>query len=498
MSLKPRIDKVRPGDLRYRDLAMRNAYGRAPGEPDVIYVARTADEVVAALRDAVDSGLRLAVRGGGQCHEDFVANAEVRAVIDTGLMSEIGWDRERQAFRVECGATLGELYRQLFLGWGVMLPAGVSPDVGVGGHILGGGYGFFARRYGLAVDHLEAVEVASVDAERRVRLVTASRDPADPHHDLWWAHTGGGGGNFGIVTRYWLRSPNAVGPAPEDALPRPSPVIRRFNASWAWADMDAQRFARLVENHGAWCEVHSAPGCPETKLYATLALTRRASGQISARGVCSGDDSLVNAYIAALDEGVGGVAGPTIETVPFLAFALYPLPGFVKTSPAPRLGKMKDAFLKRGLTRRQIDAAYRRLTDPADPGVMAVLGLGTYGGAVNAVAPDATASAQREAVMTLYCTAGWSDPADEAATLAWLRALYSELFAETGGVPVPGDVADGAFINHPDRDLADPEWNRSGVPWSTLYYKDNYPRLQRVKAAWDPLNVFRHALSIQA
>jgi FAD/FMN-containing dehydrogenase len=53
------------------------------------------------------------------------------------------------------------------------------------------------------------------------------------------------------------------------------------------------------------------------------------------------------------------------------------------------------------------------------------------------------------------------------------------------------------MINHPDVDLADPEWNTSGVPWHTLYYKDNYPRLQRIKSLWDPRNVFHHALSIR-
>jgi aclacinomycin oxidase len=63
---------------------------------------------------------------------------------------------------------------------------------------------------------------------------------------------------------------------------------------------------------------------------------------------------------------------------------------------------------------------------------------------------------------------------------------------------VPGDAYDGALINHPDVDLADPMCNRSGVPWHTFYYQANYARLQRIKAKWDPQNVFRHALSIRA
>jgi FAD/FMN-containing dehydrogenase len=69
--------------------------------------------------------------------------------------------------------------------------------------------------------------------------------------------------------------------------------------------------------------------------------------------------------------------------------------------------------------------------------------------------------------------------------------------ARTGGVPVPNDANEGSYINYPDVDLADPEWSTSGVPWHTLYYKGNYPRLQRVKARFDPKNVFRHPLSIE-
>ncbi|MGH7556966.1 MAG: BBE domain-containing protein, partial [Gemmatimonadota bacterium] len=130
------------------------------------------------------------------------------------------------------------------------------------------------------------------------------------------------------------------------------------------------------------------------------------------------------------------------------------------------------------------------------PGGM--FGLVTYGGKDNTVAPDATASAQRDSILSMACMAGWQDPGEEARTLDWVRAFYNELFADTGGVPVPGEACDGAMINHPDVDLAEPKLNTSGVPWHRLYYKDNYPRLQRVKARWDPGNVFHHPLSIRA
>ena len=124
--------------------------------------------------------------------------------------------------------------------------------------------------------------------------------------------------------------------------------------------------------------------------------------------------------------------------------------------------------------------------------------MATYGGKVNTVQPDATASAQRDCILDVACNTGWINPESAAPSLAWVRNFYKDLFPASGGVPVPNEQTDGCMINHPDTDLADPEWNQSGVPWYTLYYKENYRRLQNVKAKWDPLNIFYHALSIRA
>lgn len=63
---------------------------------------------------------------------------------------------------------------------------------------------------------------------------------------------------------------------------------------------------------------------------------------------------------------------------------------------------------------------------------------------------------------------------------------YRDVYADTGGVPVPNDVNDGSYINYSSADLVDPAWNTSGVPGRTLYYEDNYPRLRQAKARWGP------------
>lgn len=113
------------------------------------------------------------------------------------------------------------------------------------------------------------------------------------------------------------------------------------------------------------------------------------------------------------------------------------------------------------------------------------------------MAPDATAVAQRDSLLKCYLGTYWSEPDEDDRHIERLRALYAELFAATGGVPAPGEATDGSYINYPDADLADERLNTSGVPWHVLYFKDNYARLQRAKAAWDPKDVFRHALSVR-
>jgi len=158
--------------------------------------------------------------------------------------------------------------------------------------------------------------------------------------------------------------------------------------------------------------------------------------------------------------------------------------------------KLKDALLRKRFTDRQIDVAYEHLTR-TDHDVALTWGMATYGGAVNAVSPDATASAHRDSILTTSVSAGWENPQAEETALTWTRRFYRDLFTDTGGVPAPSEGTSGASINHPDVDVADPAWNTSGVPWHTLYYRDNYPRLQQIKDRWDPLNIFHHALSIR-
>jgi hypothetical protein len=163
--------------------------------------------------------------------------------------------------------------------------------------------------------------------------------------------------------------------------------------------------------------------------------------------------------------------------------------------PNDKCGKYKSAYMRRPLPPEQVTALWRGLTEDRETPREAVVQIDSYGSAVNRVRPEETAMAQRDSIMKLQHQIYWPQDQDGTDHLRWIRALYRNMYP--GGVPVPGETTDGCYINYPDLDLSDPAWNTSGVPWSTLYYGGNYPRLQRAKRRWDPRDVFRHGQSIE-
>src|SRR6266705_486049 len=234
--------RIGPDDPRYLAVVDKRFNKRFRASPYYVRLVSSTDQVVSAVQDAVREGRRLVVTSGGHCLEGFVSNPEVRVIVDVSPMKRVYYDAERGAVAVECGATVGETFRALFEMWGVVVPLGEHPDIGMGGHVVGGAFGFLCRQLGLAADYLYAVEVVTVDEDERASSVVATRATSDPNRDLWWAHTGGGAVNFGIVTRYWFRSPDASSNDPAALLPRAPESITTFRAEWNWSDIDHRSF----------------------------------------------------------------------------------------------------------------------------------------------------------------------------------------------------------------------------------------------------------------
>ncbi|WP_278261953.1 FAD-binding protein [Nocardia sp. AG03] len=480
------------GDTDYLPLSLRGYNRRFQARPDRIYVPTTAEEVRTAVARAVAENSTIAARSGGHCFDDFVDHAATRSLIDLGKLTAVDWDERHRAFSVGAGADLGSVYDALHR-WGVTVPGGICLGVGMGGHVTGGGYGPLSRRFGLVADHLAGVEVVTVDADGSARTVTAVKD--GPEHDLWWAHTGGGGGNFGVVTRFLLRSPDSDGSDPAHALP--VPPRRMLNARLTLPIATEDSFVRFLSNYLGFFARHRAPGDDFAGLYAPLMF--HTTGTAAAEMLILLDADAPDArarfdeFVAAVCEGVqpGAIVLPVTE----LSYSdtvrqVY----YAKGVNSTRV-KVKAAYLRNPYTPDQLRIFYRYLTDPAFLGESQLEFL-PFGGAINAVSADATAMPARDSFMKMLIHASWRLPHDDERYLRWAREMYREVHAGTGGVPVPNENYGGSYINYPDPDLADPAWNTSGLPWHAFYYGENYPRLQRIKATWDPRDTFRHALSI--
>lgn len=249
------------------------------------------------------------------------------------------------------------------------------------------------------------------------------------------------------------------------------------DVSWSWDDLDEASFTRLLRNFTEWHARNSAPDSPGRFLFSQLKTMHKAAGyfrmstQVDAAAPDA--DRLLDDYLAAISEGTGVTyhVGDRYRA-PWL-YAVTEWSGFVEAS-VPRW-KSKSAYVREVMPEEQLRAVYRQLTRDDYPGPYGMIAIVGFGGKINEVAPGDTATAQRDSIAKmLYCSL-WSDPADDALHQRWIREAYEDVYASTGGVPRPGGVNDGCYINYADADLADPALNRSGIPWHELYFKGNYP-----------------------
>ncbi|MFD5478223.1 FAD-binding oxidoreductase [Streptomyces hawaiiensis] len=538
--------EIRPDDARY-DALRRGFNQRWIAQPDYVVVATSADDVTAALgkflSNPANATRRITVRSGGHCYENFVSAKDVGVIIDVSQMNRVYFDASMNAYCVEAGATNWHTATQLYRSSGRALPGGSCYSVGSGGHISGGGYGLLSRTFGLTVDYLHAVEVVTAADGKTPHTTVARKDSSDAAlRDLWWAHTGGGGGNFGVITRYWFRD-----------LPEPPAQVLLRSVAWKWKDFRKRPhlFKSLVRRYGEFFAHEHAGTGPDwihrngySDMFTLLKLTHMSAKKVGLIVQMDGTDEDSPArlkdfldwlthgfsaggkqYIAetVLDQQIGEHPGQKELFIPTRLPWLTATQSLNDSGPN-RCGKYKSAYHTKAFTEHQIDAIHRHLTADGYSNPDALLQIDSYGGMVNDIAQDATAVPQRSSVLKLQYQAYWTwdkdadkneiydyrdaeqDPTIAAPHLSWIRNFYRDVYHSTGGVPAVPDPAlpasqssntDGCYVNYPDIDLNDQNLNTSGQPWHQLYYKTNYARLQRTKRRWDPHNVFRHGQSIE-
>jgi hypothetical protein len=219
-----RGELLHPEDTGYEDARQvwNGSINRFPA-----LVARCAGvaDIIAAVKFAKDTGLLVAVRGGGHSYPGLSV-CDGGIVIDLSLMKGIRVDPEARTVRAQAGVLLGELDRET-QAFGLAVPSGIVTHTGLSGLTLGGGINWLMRKYGLTIDQLLSVDL--ITAEGEFVKASASENP-----DLFWGLRGGGG-NFGIVTEFEFRL-NPVGPT---VLAGPifwpieeAPNVLRFYREW--------------------------------------------------------------------------------------------------------------------------------------------------------------------------------------------------------------------------------------------------------------------------
>ncbi len=185
---------IAPSDPEY-DKARTPFYGGIDRRPAAIIRPTNDNEVARVVALARESGAELAIRSGGHSFAGYSVS-EGGIVLDLSAMRDLQIDPEARTAWAEAGLTTGE-YTEAAGAHGLATGFGDTGSVGIGGITLGGGTGFLSRKYGLTIDDLLAADIVTADGQ-------ILRVDADNHPDLFWAIRGGGG-NFGVVTRFKFR-----------------------------------------------------------------------------------------------------------------------------------------------------------------------------------------------------------------------------------------------------------------------------------------------------
>ena len=234
-----------PGDGEYES-ARQIWNAMIDKRPAVIARCASTPDVVRALKFARDNGLLLAVRGGGH---NIAGNAicDDGLVIDLSKMKAARVDPAARRVTIEGGATLADLDAAT-QAHGLATPLGINSTTGVAGLTLGGGFGWLSRKYGMTVDNLESAEVVTAAGE----VVRAS---ATEHPDLFWALRGGGG-NFGVVTRFEFRL-HPVGPGVLSGL-----IVYPLSEAKSVLQQYREFMASAPEELTVWTVLRKAPPLP--------------------------------------------------------------------------------------------------------------------------------------------------------------------------------------------------------------------------------------------
>ncbi len=460
---------VRPGDHDY-DVARLLFDPRFDStRPAAVAYCRHPADVATCLAFARRFTVPFAARAGGHSYAGWSSTSGL--IIDVTGMASVQLDSASGRARVGAGTFLVNMYSRLLVG-NAAVPGGSCPNVGIAGLTLGGGVGVVSRAFGLTCDNLDAVQIVTADG--KIRDCDQARDS-----DLYWASRGGGGGNFGVATSFTFRTHAA-----------PAEVVLFF-LGWPWTQA-----AQVIAGWQSW-----APHAPD-QLWSNLHLLAKQGGgtpTIQVGGTYLGSVADAASQLDQLYAAVGSSpSSPYLQGTTYLNAMLVDagcagvsvegchLPWQAAGGTLTRQPELaKSDFFTRPLSGSAIGTLLTGVEKLQSvrgaPGGNGGVALDACGGAINRVRPGHTAYVHRDALFLAQYTTTWDTGArggGVARQRDWQRALYASMRPYASGQ---------AYQNYVDPDL---------TTWRQAYYGANYPRLARVKAAYDPDGLFRFPQAI--
>lgn len=432
---------ILPGDPGY-DTTRRIWNAMIDRRPAVIVQCTEPADVPNAVLFARDHELEISIRGAGH-------NIAGNAVCDNGMMIDFSGmrtvrvDVESRRAQVEPGATLNDVDRATQR-HGLATPLGINSTTGIAGLTLGGGFGWLTRKYGMTIDHLVSVDLVTADGSQ---MRCSDRE----NTDLYWA-VRGGGGNFGVVTRFEF-SLHPVGPEIlAGLLVFPFAQARQVFAKY-------REFVKSApEDMNVWVVLRKAPPLP------FLPTDVHGKGIVALAVFYAGNDPGGQKLIEPLRR-FGDAHGEHIGAQPYTQWqqAFDPL-----LTPGARNYWKSHNFTD--ISDGTIDAILQfagRL-----PTAQCEIFLGLIAGAANRIPADATAYGHRGTKFVLNVHGRWDHPADDARCIAWARDFFK------ASAPY---ASAGAYVNF----MTEEETDRIAAA-----YGSSYARLVQIKSKYDPDNIF--------
>lgn len=428
---------IAPDDPRYEE-ARTPFYGGVDKHPTAIVRVADAGDVSRLVSLAREHGFELAVRSGGHSGAGH-CTSEGGIVLDLSAMKKLEIDHEHQTAWVETGMTAGE-YTAAVGAQGFVTGFGDTGSVGLGGITLGGGVGYLVRKYGLTIDNLLAAEMVTADGQ----LLHVDENS---HADLFWAIRGGGG-NFGVVTRFKFRLHKLdQGYGGMLVLPATADAIASFLAE---ADSAPDELSTILN-------IMPAPPMPF--------LSEEVHGKmiLMAMMFYAGDVAMGEQVMSKFR----AIATPYADMLRPMAYPeMFP----------PEEGGYHPVAASTTMFLDHVDSSVAQFildTLAKSTAMMAVTQLRVLGGAMGRVPADATAYAHRGSKIMTNLAALYGNPEERSHHEAWVSTYEKELRQSDTGAYVN-------FLGEVDQARV-----RAAYPGST------WKRLVDIKTKYDPMNLFR-------